>query len=69
MAACKHHWILRQPKDAFIHGRCKKCDRERIFPAQLDGTDRGNDYLELASNGSGGRSGVGVGVDVGARAA
>ena len=69
MAGCQHHWILGQPEDALIHGRCKKCDREQIFPARLDGMDRGNDYLELMSSGGGASPRVGVSAALGARAA
>ncbi len=68
MAGCQHHWILGQPQNALIQGRCKKCDRERIFPARLDDTDRANDYLELTSNGAGVRLGAGA-PGIGARAA
>ena len=33
-------------------GRCKRCQMERTFPAQLNDTDRGNDYEDLRDSGS-----------------
>ena len=49
MDACTHHFVLGAPENGTILGRCKKCEVERQFPSQLEGTDRGNDYQEAAS--------------------
>ena len=49
MDDCRHHWILAAPEADRIRGRCKKCAAERVFPSRLDGTDRGNDYLEVTT--------------------
>ena len=28
-----HYWLLGQPSDGVVHGRCQKCLKERDFPA------------------------------------
>ena len=45
--ACRHHWLLSAPQNDRVIGRCKRCDLERIYPARLEETDRGDDYREL----------------------
>ncbi len=44
---CRHHWLLSQPRDDIIVGRCKLCTQERWFPARLEDTERSTDYLDL----------------------
>ena len=40
---CKHHWLLGQPRDGAISAVCRKCGREREYPAVLDDLDPGLD--------------------------
>jgi len=36
---CCHHWVLGAPQDGLIKAMCRKCDRERVYPAVLDDLD------------------------------
>ena len=37
---CTHHWLLGQPQDGLVPGRCRNCGAERSFPAYLDEYER-----------------------------
>ena len=39
-ADCKHHWVLGQPNQGMVSGRCRICGAERQYPAVLDDVDR-----------------------------
>ena len=45
--SCRHYWLLAQPDGAMVAGQCKRCGRERAFPAHLEETERSNDYQDL----------------------
>lgn len=45
--ACVHHWVLGDPIDGFVPGRCKRCGGERSFSAHPEGSERSDDYREL----------------------
>ena len=62
--ACRHHWLLSAPQNDRVMGRCKRCDLERIYPARLEETDRGDDYRELVER----PSAIGNGAWAGRRA-
>lgn len=59
-AECKHRWVLGQPSQGVIPGRCRLCGREREYPAVLADFDRGYDsegpmaIEQLLSTGVGG---------------
>lgn len=59
MANCQHHWLLTPPQQDVVVGRCKRCNRERMFPARLEDTDRSNDYLDLREGAGAGAATVG----------
>jgi len=46
--ACRHHWVLCQPREGAIEGRCRKCGVERRFPAALDEPYWGSDMTRPA---------------------
>ena len=37
---CKHRWVLGQPSQGVVPGRCRLCGREREYPAVLEDFDR-----------------------------
>jgi hypothetical protein len=41
--ACVHHWVLGDPQDSVIPGRCKRCGGERTFAARTGEADRYED--------------------------
>ena len=45
--SCVHHWLLSEPTNGRILGRCKRCDATRVYPASPESTDRFDDYREL----------------------
>lgn len=47
--ACAHHWLLSEPTQGYVPGRCRRCGEERQFPASPDGTRRFDDFQELTS--------------------
>lgn len=50
--ACVHHWVLGEPADGTITGRCRRCAATRVYPAQPVSTDRFDDYRELTASSS-----------------
>jgi len=49
LAACVHHWLLGEPADGLVLGRCKRCNATRAYPASPESTDRFDDYRELTA--------------------
>ena len=45
--SCIHHWILSDPTEGAVSGRCKRCGGERLFSARPEGADRVDDDEEL----------------------
>ena len=41
--ACVHHWVLSDPQDGIVPGRCKRCGGERTFAARIGDGDRYED--------------------------
>jgi hypothetical protein len=37
---CTHRWVLGQPNQGIVPGRCRYCGAEREYPAVLDDYDR-----------------------------
>lgn len=48
---CRHHWVLTEPRDDVIDAVCKRCRARRSYPAQLEMTERFDDYQELTTRG------------------
>ena len=46
---CVHHWLLGDPSNGFVMGRCKRCNATRAYPASPGSTDRFDDYRELTA--------------------
>ena len=46
---CVHHWVLSEPTNGRIFGRCRRCDATRVYPASPESTDRFDDYRELTA--------------------
>ena len=46
---CVHHWLLSEPSNGRILGRCRRCDATRVYPASPESTDRFDDYRELTA--------------------
>ncbi|MGE3961775.1 MAG: hypothetical protein AB7F65_08860 [Dehalococcoidia bacterium] len=40
MPSCVHHWVLSDPAEGAVTGRCKRCGGERAFSAQVEADDR-----------------------------
>ena len=47
--SCVHHWVLSDPSNGRILGRCRRCDATRVYPASPESTDRFDDYRELTA--------------------
>ena len=50
--ACVHHWLLGDPVNNQIVGRCKRCGARRVYSGSVEGTDRFDDYRELTASSS-----------------
>ena len=50
--ACVHHWLLGEPVNNRILGRCKRCGAQRVYANSVEGTDRFDDYRELTATSS-----------------
>ncbi len=48
--ACVHHWILGDPADGQVSGRCKRCGAARAFAGTPEGTFRFDDFRELTQS-------------------
>jgi hypothetical protein len=59
VAGCKHHWLLGQPNQGVVPGKCRICGAERQYPAVLEDADRY--YGSDRSMSSEGLLGTGVG--------
>jgi len=47
--ACVHHWLLGEPVNNRILGRCRRCGAQRVYSNSVEGTDRFDDYRELTA--------------------
>lgn len=47
--SCTHHWVLSNPEEDVVRGRCKRCGAEREYPASVEGASRQGVYDEAAS--------------------
>jgi hypothetical protein len=47
---CIHHWVLSEPHNGIIDGRCKRCGTERSYSANPEGTERFDDFRELTQS-------------------
>ncbi len=47
--ACVHHWMLQEPANGKVIGRCTNCSRAKTFPASPESTQRFDDYRELTA--------------------
>lgn len=47
-SVCRHHWLLSEPRQDVVHGVCIRCGAQRDYPARPEGSDRYDDYEELA---------------------
>lgn len=48
ISVCRHHWLLSEPRQEVVHGVCIRCGTQRDYPARPEGSERYNDYEELA---------------------
>lgn len=48
--ACVHHWILGEPTNGTVDGRCKRCGASRAFSGTPEGTFRFDDFRELTQS-------------------
>ncbi|RJQ12027.1 MAG: hypothetical protein C4558_02625 [Dehalococcoidia bacterium] len=48
--ACVHHWILGDPTNGTVDGRCKRCGAARAFSGTPEGTFRFDDFRELTQS-------------------
>jgi hypothetical protein len=39
VAECQHHWVLGTPREGVVEATCRKCGKERVYPAALDDLD------------------------------
>jgi hypothetical protein len=46
---CVHHWMLQEPANGKVVGRCNNCNSAKTFPAAPDSTQRFDDYRELTA--------------------
>jgi hypothetical protein len=49
---CTHRWVLGQPNQGIVPGRCRHCGAEREYPAVLDDYDRFYPSNELGTGGA-----------------
>ena len=47
--SCVHRWVLGEPDNGVIPGRCKRCDATRNYPVNPEGNERFDDYRELTA--------------------
>lgn len=48
--ACVHHWVLADPANGVVEGRCKRCGAARAFSGTPEGTFRFDDFRELTQS-------------------
>ncbi|MCC6237073.1 MAG: hypothetical protein IT299_05810 [Dehalococcoidia bacterium] len=46
---CVHHWVLQEPSEGWVRGKCKNCNARRKYPAAPESTQRFDDYRELVA--------------------
>lgn len=47
---CTHRWVLGQPGNGIVPGRCRLCGAERDYPASLEDLDRWYASAELRTD-------------------
>lgn len=47
---CVHHWVLGDPAQGQVAGRCKRCGASRAFAGAPEGTFRFDDFRELTQS-------------------
>lgn len=47
---CIHHWVLGDPSNGEVVGRCKRCGAGRVFSSTPEGTFRFDDFRELTQS-------------------
>ncbi|TAJ21549.1 MAG: hypothetical protein EPO65_01345 [Dehalococcoidia bacterium] len=47
---CVHHWVLGDPANGEVVGRCKRCGAGRVFSSTPEGTFRFDDFRELTQS-------------------
>ena len=52
MPVCVHHWLLGDPVNNQVVGRCKRCGARRVYSGSVEGIDRFDDYRELTASSS-----------------
>ncbi len=45
---CVHHWVLAHPEDDVIHGRCKRCNATREYPASVEDAAKPDPYEDAS---------------------
>ena len=48
MLACRHHWLLCEPRQGVVRGVCKRCGTRREYPACPEWSELYDDYDEMA---------------------
>ena len=48
--ACVHHWVLGDPSNGEVVGRCQRCGAGRVFSSTPEGTFRFDDFRELTQS-------------------
>jgi hypothetical protein len=47
---CVHHWVLGDPANGQVLGRCKRCGASRVYSQNPEGSERFDDYRELTQS-------------------
>jgi hypothetical protein len=50
--SCVHHWLLGDPTQGQVVGRCKRCGATRVYAQNPEGSERFDDYRELTQSAS-----------------
>lgn len=54
-SACRHHWLLSEPRQGVVQGVCKRCGARREYPAYPEWSELYNGYDEVALTAPAGR--------------
>jgi hypothetical protein len=46
-SACRHHWLLSEPRQGIVRGVCKRCGARREYPAYPE-SEMYDDYDDMA---------------------